>query len=338
MEKQLDSVDAIELAWARVAPTLDTRPLGITRRIGRINGFLNRNAEEVFERFKTTGASMDVLAALFAAGAPYQLTPTDLYRGRMMSSAGMTARLDVIEKAGMVARSRDPRDRRGVLITLTKPGQKLVRDAGLAVQERQAFVRKVYSEPERKAIIALLERLLQPHERAGSGEALPTQQDLTAPWTRAFPTADRWLLGFVILIPLLAARINRDCERLVREYALTTAGWDIVCALRRSSPQRLSPGSLSRATMLSSAGMTSQLDQLETAGLVERFPDLEDRRAINVAVTRSGQKLVDEVIGPYLAVHERFLIGLSVKDRRTLALLLRKLLLSMESASDEVAA
>ncbi|HYK97713.1 MAG TPA: hypothetical protein VEU77_04915, partial [Candidatus Acidoferrales bacterium] len=91
VEKARDAVDNIELAWARVAPQLDTRPLGVTRRIGRVNGYLNRNAEEVFERFKTTGASMEVLAALFAAGSPFQLTPTDLYRGRMMSSAGMTA-------------------------------------------------------------------------------------------------------------------------------------------------------------------------------------------------------------------------------------------------------
>jgi len=338
MGKERDAVDTIELAWARVSPKLDTRPLGVTRRIGRINGYLNRNAEEVFQRFKTTGASMDVLAALFAAGSPFQLTPTDLYRGRMMSSAGMTARLDLIEHAGMVTRSRDPRDRRGVLITLTRPGQKLVREAGLAVQARQAFVRNVYTESERKEVLTLLERLLIPHEQGGSDLALPTHQTLIAPWTKAFPTADRWLLAFLTSIPLLAARINRASERLVRDHALTSAGWDIICALRRSSPQRLSPGELSRASMLSSAGMTAQLDQLEEAGLVERTPHPEDRRAINVSVTRSGQKLVDDVIGPYLAVQERFLTGLSVRDRRTIASLLRKLLLAMESARDAVAA
>jgi len=338
MGKQLDAVDAIELAWARVSPKLDTRPLGVTRRIGRINGHPNRNAEDVFERFKTTGASMDVLAALFAEGSPFQLTPTDLYRGRMMSSAGMTARLDLIEHAGTATRSRDPRDRRGVLITLTKPGQKLVREAGLAVQERQAFVRDVYTEPERKELLALLERLLIPHERASSESALPTYQTLISPWTKAFPTADRWLLAFLTSIPLLSARINRESERLVRDHALTSAGWDIICALRRSSPQRLSPGELSRASMLSSAGMTAQLDQLEKAGLVERTPHPEDRRAINVSVTRSGHKLVDQVIGPYLAVQERFLTGLSVHDRGRLAILLRKLLLSIESARDDAAA
>jgi DNA-binding MarR family transcriptional regulator len=334
----MDSVDGIELAWARVAPKLDTQPLGVTRRIGRINAHLNRNAEEVFEGFKTTGAGMDVLAGLFAAGPPFQLTPTDLYRGRMMSSAGMTARLDLVESTGMVTRSRDPRDRRGVLITLTKSGQRLVREAGLALQKRQAFVRRVYTEPERKDIISLLERLLIPHERASSESSLPTSQTLTEPWTRAFPSADRWLLAFLVSIPLLSARLNRESERLVRDHGLTSAGWDIICALRRSSPERLSPGDLSRAAMMSSAGMTAQLDQLEKAGLLERSPHPEDRRAINVSVTRSGQKLVDQLIEPYLGVHDRFLTGLSARDRRALAALLRKLLVSMESARDEAAA
>ena len=337
-EKQTDSVDGIELAWARVAPKLDTQPLGVTRRIGRINAHLNRNAEEVFEGFKTTGAGMDVLAGLFAAGPPYQLTPTDLYRGRMMSSAGMTGRLDLVESSGMVTRSRDPRDRRGVLITLTKSGLRLVREAGLAVQKRQAFVRRVYTEPERKEIMSLLERLLIPHERASSESPLPTSHALTEPWTRTFPSADRWLLAFLVSIPLLAARINRESERLVRDHGLTSAGWDIICALRRSSPERLSPGDLSRAAMMSSAGMTAQLDQLEKAGLLERSPHPEDRRGVYVSVTRSGQKLVDQLIEPYLGVHDRFLTGLSARDRRALAALLRKLLLSMESARDEAAA
>ena len=285
-EKQRDSVDGIQAAWSRVAPTLDTQPIGVTRRVGRINGQLNRNAEEVFARFSTTGASMDVLAALFAAGPPFQLTPTDLYRGRMMSSAGVTARLDLVERAGMVTRAPDPRDRRGVLITLTKSGQKLVHDAGLAVQKRQAYVRKVYTRSEREKMLGLLERLLVPS--SGAESSLPSYEALTAPWTRAFPDADRWLLAFLASIPLLAARINRESEDLVSDHGLTTAGWDIICALRRSSPERLSPGDLSRVSALSSAGMTAQLDQLENAGLVERSPNSEDRRAIDIAVWRPG--------------------------------------------------
>src|SRR5438128_11903257 len=160
MEKSQDSIDVIKREFAQTLPGVDVGAAAVTGRIRRANFHLNRNAEEVFNGFNTTGASFDVLAALYAVGPPSQLTPTDLYRCHMMSSAGVTARLDVVERAGLVARSRDPRDRRGVIVTLTRPGQKLVRDVAQALYRRQAFVQKVYTERERRQVLNLLRRLL----------------------------------------------------------------------------------------------------------------------------------------------------------------------------------
>src|ERR1700724_2157356 len=110
MAKQ-DSVDVIQRDTARAFPEFDSGAATITGRIRRVNLHLDRAAEDLLRTFNITGASLDVLAALFAAGPPYQLTPTDLYRGHMMSSAGVTARLDVVERAGLAARAREPRDR-----------------------------------------------------------------------------------------------------------------------------------------------------------------------------------------------------------------------------------
>src|ERR1700737_5226354 len=133
MAKSQDSVDLIKREVCKTPPGMDGGAAAITGRIRRTNFHLNRNAEEVFNTFNTTGASFDVLAALYAAGPPYQMTPTQFYRGHMMSSAGVTARLDVVERAGLVAPSRDPRARRGVIVTLTKAGQKTVREAAQAL-------------------------------------------------------------------------------------------------------------------------------------------------------------------------------------------------------------
>ena len=167
MAKQ-DSVDVIQRDTARAFPEFDSGAATITGRIRRVNLHLDRAAEDLLRTFNITGASLDVLAALFAAGPPYQLTPTDLYRGHMMSSAGITARLDVLERAGLAARSRDSRDRRGVLVTLTKPGLKLVKEAAHALHRRQAFVMDVYSDRERKQVLSLLKRMLSSLERTGS--------------------------------------------------------------------------------------------------------------------------------------------------------------------------
>src|SRR5260370_33216809 len=113
MERKQDSVDIIKREFAQTLPGVDVGAAAITGRIRRTNFNLNRNAEEVLNGFNTTGASFDVLAALYAAGPPYQMTPTELYRGHMMSSAGVTATPDGVQRAGLAPRSRDPRDRRG---------------------------------------------------------------------------------------------------------------------------------------------------------------------------------------------------------------------------------
>lgn len=330
-----DSVDLIRQEWARSFPSRDTRPAGVTARVLRINFYLNRNAEEVFRRFNVTGPGFDVLAALFAAGPPYQLTPTQLYRGRMMSSAGITARLDVVERAGLATRSRDPRDRRGVLVTLSRAGQKVVRDATRALHRRQEFLPKLYPASERQQLMILLKRLLVPLEQSESQTTLPELDAAVAPWVNAFPEIDRWLLEFLIAIPLLTIRINRDSDEVLSDFNLTLTGWMTLVALRRSGDsQRLSPGELSRAVALSSAGMTAQLDQLESTDLVQRSPHPDDRRGIHVTLTRAGQKLVDRTYPPYLAVHERLLGSLPSRDREALGSLLRKTLLSLEASNN----
>ncbi len=57
---------------------------------------------------------------------PYSLTPTELFRSIMLSSAAMTNRLDRLEQRGLVERTPDPNDRRGVRIIPTKKGLELV--------------------------------------------------------------------------------------------------------------------------------------------------------------------------------------------------------------------
>jgi DNA-binding MarR family transcriptional regulator len=55
----------------------------------------------------------------------------------MLTTGGMTGRLDKLERAGLLRRSPDPHDRRALHVTLTDEGLTLVDEAvaaGLAVQ------------------------------------------------------------------------------------------------------------------------------------------------------------------------------------------------------------
>jgi DNA-binding MarR family transcriptional regulator len=70
----------------------------------------------------------DVLTPLRRAGEPYVLSPTQLYEAALISSGGMTDRLDRLERAGLVERRPDPNDRRGRQIALTAEGKRVIDD------------------------------------------------------------------------------------------------------------------------------------------------------------------------------------------------------------------
>jgi DNA-binding MarR family transcriptional regulator len=112
-----------------------------------------------------------VLSALRIAGPPHQLSPTRLFKGLMLSSAGITNRLDRLEKRGLVRRERDPDDRRGVLVMLTPEGQAVLDQA---VQANTAAERELVAqlEPDEMRLLGgLLKKLLAGLETQGDRSA-----------------------------------------------------------------------------------------------------------------------------------------------------------------------
>jgi DNA-binding MarR family transcriptional regulator len=102
----------------------------------------------------------DVLMTLRRAGAPHRLTPTALYEAAMISSGGMTGRLDRLEKAGLVARHANPADRRGILVGLTDQGVALI-DSILAPHiANEDVLLSGLDRSERQALDGLLAKLL----------------------------------------------------------------------------------------------------------------------------------------------------------------------------------
>jgi DNA-binding MarR family transcriptional regulator len=101
-----------------------------------------------------------VLATLRRSGAPYALTPTALYEATMVTSGAMTARLDRLEKAGLIARAPHPEDRRGVLVQLTDKGRELIDEAVTAHVENEHRILAGLTIAEQETLIKLLEKLI----------------------------------------------------------------------------------------------------------------------------------------------------------------------------------
>ena len=104
----------------------------ITGRIVRLASLFQQSYGDAFAEVGLQNGDYGVLAALRRAGAPFQLTPTDLARHRMMTSGGMTAAIDRLERKGLVSRLPNPNDRRGNLVKLTDEGRRIV-DAAMNV-------------------------------------------------------------------------------------------------------------------------------------------------------------------------------------------------------------
>jgi DNA-binding MarR family transcriptional regulator len=107
-----------------------------------------------------------VLVALRRAGAPHELTPTELSRERMMTSGGMTAAIDRLERQGLVSRSANPKDRRGTLIRLTTAGRKAVdRAMEVHAQAERRLVAGLDSREQRQLSVLLRKLLLSVEDR-----------------------------------------------------------------------------------------------------------------------------------------------------------------------------
>jgi len=145
------------------------KPYQVTARISRLGQHIARQQEETFGRFGLNRGEVGVLSALRTASPPHRLSPTTLFRGLMLSSAGMTSRLDRLERRALVKRIPDPDDRRGILVELTPAGRKAVDDAVAANTERERVLVGRLSAKEADTIARLLKKMLGSIEGDAAG-------------------------------------------------------------------------------------------------------------------------------------------------------------------------
>ncbi|MGB3812726.1 MAG: MarR family transcriptional regulator [Shinella sp.] len=160
----MDHVDRILAQWNRERPDLDVEPMGLLGRISRLCTHLAREIEKTLAAHGLNSASFDVLATLRRSGPPYRLSPGDLVATTMVSSGTMTNRLDQLEKAGLIERSHNPDDRRGVIIALTAKGFALVDEAVSAHVENEHRLIQGLDAQERAALDGLLRKFLKEFE------------------------------------------------------------------------------------------------------------------------------------------------------------------------------
>jgi DNA-binding MarR family transcriptional regulator len=157
----MDRADIAVEQWGRERPDLPALPMAV---FGRLSDAAERvmrdHMNPLFAEAGLHPGEFDVLATLRRSGTPYMLSPTRLYEAAMISSGGMTNRLDRLERAGLVERRPDPDDRRGKLIALTDAGRHLIDEViGRHVANEERLL-SVLSPADQEKLNALLRKLI----------------------------------------------------------------------------------------------------------------------------------------------------------------------------------
>ncbi|MCF8587609.1 MarR family winged helix-turn-helix transcriptional regulator [Gordonia liuliyuniae] len=127
-----DGVDDAVRQWRSERPGLDVSALEVFGRLHRAYLQYQSSLSNLFAEYDLNMASFDVLAALRRSGAPYRMTSGQLAKTTLVTTGGVTLRVDRLEKAGFVERKRDPEDRRVVYACLTTSGMRLIDEAAEA--------------------------------------------------------------------------------------------------------------------------------------------------------------------------------------------------------------
>lgn len=114
-------------------------------------------ANRALSGYQLSPAARQALAVLDGAGEP--LSPTEIARRLIVTTASVTSLLDTLERRGLVERRADPADRRRLLVAVTPPGRDLVRQYVPEVVALQAAVMSGIGEEDREQLVAVLTRI-----------------------------------------------------------------------------------------------------------------------------------------------------------------------------------
>ncbi|TBU71646.1 MarR family winged helix-turn-helix transcriptional regulator [Phytopseudomonas daroniae] len=147
--------------WQQQRPDLDGFAMAVIGRLGELSHVISRDhLLPFFAAHGLQAGEFDLLATLRRSGEPYALMPTALYESAMISSGGMTSRIDRLEKAGLIERRRHPTDRRGILVALTPVGYELIDSMLSAHVDNLQRLLAALSDEEKQQLHALTGKLL----------------------------------------------------------------------------------------------------------------------------------------------------------------------------------
>jgi len=128
-----------------------------------------------------------------------------------------------------------------------------------------------------------------------------------------------------INLHLLATGFAQEFEADFRPFGLTQGQFTVLWVLAESSQRNgLAVGQIADGLLTRRGDVTRLVDRLVEAGLVVRFPGVEDRRTVLVRITPAGRKLYRRVKTAVRSRHDQQWSSLDLQELATLDHLLQK--------------
>lgn len=163
MSRTIDATDAAVRAWQELRPGDELTGLAIRMRIQRLDAIVNDELAAI-----VSGYGFAVYGDYQVVGAlrrrREKLRAGDIAELLMLTPAGVTGRLDRLERAGYVSRTASSEDARRVLVGCTPLGRRRVDAAFAAIREYDERLLRPLSERESVQLSELLRKLLAPHD------------------------------------------------------------------------------------------------------------------------------------------------------------------------------
>ncbi|MCM5680237.1 MarR family transcriptional regulator [Schlegelella sp. S2-27] len=125
----------------------------------------------------------------------------------------------------------------------------------------------------------------------------------------------------------------QESDKRLAPHGLTNAQWGPLFKIRKS--QATTVAELARQMHMDAGAMTRLLDRLEAKGLCRRVRSTEDRRVVQIELTRDGERIADEVPAVLSDVMNGLLAGFSVQEWESLKGYLRRMIANGEAGRSE---
>ena len=139
----------------------------------------------------------------------------------------------------------------------------------------------------------------------------------------SLPQAEERPIEVFLLLMRTYQRMQKRMDRVLEDAGLTVAQFDVLANLGMS--EGITQQELAGKLLVTKGNVCGLLDRMETAGLVERRPDANDRRANRLHMTPTGRAALRAAFPVHLGVLQRWTSRLSAPELQTLSELLGRL-------------